>query len=62
MNAVNVAKTETEEKCRLLDGAQNELTISKAQCDQEKSAVMEADKKILELERELNSCKEDFKI
>lgn len=61
MNAVNLAKTETDEKSRILDGAQNELIISKAQCSEEKSAVMEADLKILELERELNLCKEDFK-
>jgi uncharacterized protein YoxC len=61
MNADNLAKTETDEKSRLLDVAQNELTISKAQCNQEKSAVMEADQKILELERELNLCREDFK-
>jgi hypothetical protein len=84
-DAVNFAKLEIRDKCRLLDEAQIELTNLRAGFDnqkaileleksaltnavtvaktktEEKSAVMEADKKILELKRELNSCKGDFK-
>jgi len=63
--AVTIAKAETEEKCKLLDESQTQLANLKVHYDDQISVLnqqkKEADNIILELQRQLNSGKDDLK-
>ena len=63
--AVTIAKAETGEKCKLLDESKNELANLKEHYDHQISILIQekkqADNIILELQRQLNSSKDDLK-
>nr|CAH0109301.1 unnamed protein product [Daphnia galeata] len=62
---VTIAKAETGEKCKLLDASQTEFANQKVHYDEQISILdqrkKETDNIILELQRQLNSSKDDLK-